>query len=98
MSGGNTFVFVEYAQKVKDEFAAMAEAIGEIPMGGEVVTPKGSLITRPHDATQNNEFGAHVVAGFYPEHIQNGKEYYTCVANAWTVRHAVERLHRTAQY
>ena len=95
LSGGNTFVFVQYAEKVREEFKTAAEAIGEIPMGGEIVTPNGSIICRPIGAGFNAQFSAQEFGGLCPV---DGHKYYNTVKRAYSLDRAIEALHRIGQY
>ena len=95
LCGGNTFVFVKYAEKVEQEFDAMAEAIGEIPMGGEIETPKGSIICRPIGAGFNSQFSAQVFGGICP--VDGGK-YHNTIARTFSLDRAIEALHAEGKY
>lgn len=95
LSGGNTFVFVQYGEKVKEEFGMIAEAIGEIAMGAEVSTPSGSIICRPIGAGFNSQFSAQQFGGLCP--VDGGK-YYNTIARTFSLDQAIEALYRIGQY
>lgn len=95
LSGGNTFVFVQYADTVEKEFEAIAEAIGEIPMGGQIETPKGSIICRPIGAGFNTQYSAQIFGGICPV---DGRKYYNTVARTFSLDGAIAALHNVAQY